>query len=84
MYMLLTATLIYDYKNQKTQKVSIFGLIGSCVIFPIVFGGLIEIFQPVLSVTRSASWLDWCFNILGVLVGWSAFYLYFIIYKNRK
>lgn len=84
MYMTLTISLIYDYKNQKTHKTSVLPLIGTCVFFPIIFGGLIEIFQPILSETRSASWLDWSFNILGVLVGWSAFYGYFKVYKNRK
>lgn len=84
MYLALTISLLLEYNNNKIQKTNVLPLIAICAIFPIFLGGLIEVFQPILSATRTASWFDWGFNILGVTGGWMAFYLYYRILTNRK
>jgi VanZ family protein len=84
MYLTLTISLLLEYKNQKVQKSNVLPLISICVFFPVLLGGLIEIFQPILSQTRSASWLDLAFNILGVILGWTTFYGYYRIFEKRK
>ena len=66
MYLGLTLTLIYDsklhLKSHHTPTSQTF-----CVVFPIVLGGMLEIFQPIIS-ARIASWMDFMFNSLGVIV----------------
>jgi VanZ family protein len=65
MYAGLTATLMYDAclytKNAFRSSLQFF-----CFIFPLILGGMLEIFQPILS-NRTASWVDFSFNSLGVL-----------------
>jgi VanZ family protein len=66
MYLGLTLTLIYDSKlhlnSHYTPTSQTF-----CIVFPLVLGGMLEIFQPIIS-ARIASWLDFMFNTLGVIV----------------
>jgi VanZ family protein len=65
MYSGLTATLMYDarlYSNPTFKSSPHFFY----YIFPVILGGLLEIFQPILS-NRTASWVDFFFNSLGVL-----------------
>jgi len=47
----------------------------SCLVFPIAFGGIIEILQEMFFKPRSAEWLDWAADIAGVLAAWTVFLL---------
>lgn len=69
MYAGLAIALIYDYQRAKTNNsLILYRLI--CIVFPIFLGGIIEILQPIYFAPRTASWLDWVADILGVLAGW--------------
>jgi len=82
MYASLTIVLIFDhYRTVKELNVNKIAFILICLVFPTLFGGVIEIIQPLLFFPRSASWLDWLADILGVLIGWQTMKL---IYKNLK
>ena len=69
MYSGLAIALIYDYKRAKTNNsLILYWLV--CIFAPILLGGIVEILQPIYFAPRTASWLDWVADILGVLAGW--------------
>lgn len=75
-YMALAAMLIFDYKKSTPKlNVNLFTFVLTCVFFPILLGGAIEIVQTLLFYPRTASWLDWLANILGVLMGWAGMHI---------
>ena len=45
-------------------------MIVMAVVFPILYGGLIEILQENFFPPRSGEWLDWLANSLGVVIGY--------------
>lgn len=67
MYVGLCSVLWFEHlrshRNIKCRKV----LLGT-IIAPVLFSGIIEIVQSFLTEHRSGDWLDFLFNILGVLV----------------
>jgi VanZ family protein len=71
MYLGLTSTLMYDARLHSLDSfkptTNFF-----CVIFPFTLGGMLEVFQPIVS-NRTASWMDFLFNSLGVLIALSFF-----------
>ncbi|MFT3752500.1 MAG: VanZ family protein [Paludibacter sp.] len=71
----LTLLLILDHRKHKKNNISYTSFIIYCIIFPIVLGGLVEIFQKYFFFPRTAEWLDWLSDIIGVLVGWLVLYL---------
>ncbi len=66
MYIALTAVLFYDFtKNKKQLPIS--QLIFVVILFPIVYGGIIEIVQGAFFPARTASWADFAFDAMGAL-----------------
>jgi len=70
MYMTLTMALISDFHHKKRVNINTFSFVIFCLIFPAVFGGMIEIFQLFFFPPRSAEWDDWFSNIGGTFMGW--------------
>ena len=66
LYLFLTIVLIFDFRshNKFSKNNSIY--IVQCILFPIVLGGCIEIAQDKWFYPRTAEWVDWLANILGV------------------
>jgi VanZ family protein len=76
MYFGLVLILILDFNSAfKKKKLKPFVFISLCIIFPIILGGLVEIFQPMFFSPRTASWFDWYADIVGVLIAWGGMYL---------
>jgi len=70
MYGGLTGMLIFDFRQSvKKIKEHISSFILSCIVFPILLGGLIEILQPRYFAPRTGSWGDFAFNTIGVFIG---------------
>ena len=74
MYFGLSVILIFDYRrasynNNNNRNLLAFVLI--CIIFPIVLGGGIEIAQEQFFAPRTASWIDWLADIVGIFIGWA-------------
>ncbi|MGL4806862.1 MAG: VanZ family protein [Bacteroidales bacterium] len=64
------------------REIAIWKLYTGVLIFPIIFGGLIEILQKYFFPPRSAEWADFVADILGSLAGyWLGIFL--IKIKNR-
>jgi VanZ family protein len=82
MFFVLTAVLIYEFviRNKKIAYPSR-QFLFVCILFPIAFGGIIEILQEAFFKPRSAEWLDWAADITGVLAAWAIF---FVRTKNQK
>ncbi|MFV0471585.1 MAG: VanZ family protein [Paludibacteraceae bacterium] len=69
MYAALGFTLMYDYANDINfkHKHAHFHLV--ILLFPFLFGGIIEIVQQVFFPPRTAEWMDWVADIAGILLG---------------
>ncbi|MDP4239279.1 MAG: VanZ family protein [Bacteroidota bacterium] len=71
MYMGLTGVLIFDFKKYaKNNPKPTFAFVITCLLFPIILGGAVEILQPLYFAPRTAEWSDWFSDSAGVLVGW--------------
>jgi len=68
LYLFLTIVLIFDFRshNKFSKNNSIY--IVQCILFPIVLGGCIEIAQDKWFYPRTAEWVDWLADILGVTI----------------
>ncbi len=66
----LTATLIWDFKGYKYSNSNFQFFVLVCILFPIFFGGLIEILQSVYFAPRTGDWYDWLCDMAGVLAAW--------------
>ena len=68
LYLFLTIVLIFDFRshNKFSKNNSIY--IVQCILFPIVLGGCIEIAQDKWFYPRTAEWVDWLADILGVSI----------------
>jgi len=67
MYAILTFILLYDYSKYRTVKT--IRPYKTLIILPILYGGLMEIMQGLLTTTRSADMFDFLANSIGVFIG---------------
>ena len=70
MYYGLTIVLIYDFRNHIKNNTNTFTFVLSCVLFPSIIGGLIEVMQPTFFAPRTGSIGDFYADVLGVFLGW--------------
>lgn len=68
LYIFLTIVLIYDFRNHNKFSKNNSIYIVQCILFPIVLGGCIEIAQDKWFYPRTAEWVDWLADILGVTI----------------
>jgi VanZ family protein len=68
LYVFLTIVLIFDYRNHNKLSKTNYIYIAQCILFPIVMGGCIEIAQDKWFYPRTAEWVDWLADILGVTI----------------
>ncbi len=77
LYFVYGYILIRDlHKGQVKTNIQ---LIVQTMIFPIALGGLIEYLQVTFFPPRTAEWLDWIADALGILLVWLIF-----AYKGKK
>jgi VanZ family protein len=78
MYGGLSFTLMFDFLiHQKPKyRLLLFILIG--MLFPILFGGIVEILQPIYFAPRTGSWGDFAANSSGVVLSAT------IVYQLKK
>jgi VanZ family protein len=75
MYAALTFVLMHDFIRHNKNNIILRSFVYQCVLFPILFGGIIEIMQSSFFAPRTGSWIDMMFNISGVFFGWLLIYL---------
>ncbi|MGB4414614.1 MAG: VanZ family protein [Paludibacter sp.] len=70
LYSFFTFILVTDFsKNTRVIKNRRNYFIFSCIVFPLLFGAFVEIAQELWFYPRSAEWIDWFADILGVSIG---------------
>ncbi|MDR0733159.1 MAG: VanZ family protein [Dysgonamonadaceae bacterium] len=69
MFLGLSGSIFFDTSYHLTQKVRGRLIFGGSFLFPVVFGGVIEIAQEYLTATRSGDWRDLLFDAGGILCG---------------
>jgi len=69
-YVAYGMVIIFDYIKRNSLQYNKTHFVIYCIIFPIVLGGLIEIVQEMFFKPRSAEWIDWLCDILGILSAW--------------
>ena len=67
MYAGLTAVLIWDFKKHRKSNSSLQFFVLVCIVFPILFGGIVEILQSAYFAPRTGDWFDWLVDVSGVL-----------------
>lgn len=67
--------LIFDFLKKNKANYSLFSFIAWCILFPIVLGAAIEIVQETFFKPRSAEWIDWLADILGIFTAWLLMYI---------
>jgi len=82
-YIVYGLTLIYDYYKANQTKFLTLKFVSICFVFPILMGGLIEILQERYFYPRSAEWLDWSCDIVGILTAWLVAWLLRLILKRK-
>ncbi len=76
MYFIFTSVILLENKNLLV-KVNQFLLI---TLIPLIFGALVEIFQSLLTVTRTGDIFDLLFNMTGILIS----VLVFIFLRSKN
>ena len=70
LYFVLAAVLIYDFWKNNSGKLPSNKFIFICILFPVLLGGTVEIFQELFFKPRSADWFDWLADGIGVLLAY--------------
>ena len=65
-FMVLTLVLLWDSKKAGLQSWRMWVL---AMVFPIVYGGFIEILQELYFYPRTGDWVDWLYDTIGMLIG---------------
>lgn len=68
MYVALTMALLIDYKMNNILNSKKLNFVLFCILFPIVYGGIIEIVQSAFFPPRTGDWFDWIADIIGVIM----------------
>jgi len=70
-HLLMYATLTFVLVLEATRKNNI-GYYLLVILFPILYGGLLEIIQHYFCPSRTGDWFDFLANTIGVLIGYLA------------
>ncbi len=65
-FMVLTLVLLWDSKKAGLQSWRMWVL---AMVFPVVYGGFIEILQELYFYPRTGDWVDWLYDTIGMLIG---------------
>ena len=76
MYFILSAIFFNDYTRQKKDRKLLTLFIGT-FIFPLLFGGLMELLQHFFIPYRTGSWMDMLANLTGIITAFLLSYFFF-------
>ena len=69
MFLGLSGVVFFDDTGYLRFPISKLRILGISFLFPIALGGLIEIMQAYLTVTRNGDWFDFLFDAIGAFFG---------------
>jgi VanZ family protein len=70
MYMFLASAIIFDNRKLVLVPEKRTLLIISAIVFPVLYGGLVEILQGAFFAPRTSDWLDWLADVIGVMAAY--------------
>jgi VanZ family protein len=65
----ISGTAFFDNTGYLKRKSSALRIFNGSFLFPVAFGGLIEILQATLTNIRSGDWMDFLYDAIGALAG---------------
>jgi len=80
LYFILGIILIIDFSKSIIEKSNNLKKILITIFFPVLMGGIIEISQEMYFKPRSAEWIDWFSDILGI--GLSYVFMHYVDKKR--
>jgi VanZ family protein len=69
LFMGISGITFFDNTSYLRKKISLLRIFLGSFIFPLVFGGLIEVLQATLTSSRSGDWTDVGFDAIGAIIG---------------
>lgn len=82
LYYLFTLIIMFDYAKSTRNKTEKKMFLLLCIAFPVFIGGITEILQSLFFAPREGDWLDFVFNVYGVLLAWLTFRFWQVIKKT--
>ena len=79
-YAILAFLLGIGFQKQTALKFALLHAAGSAIVFAIIYGGLIELYQGYILTDRTGDWFDFIANTIGSYVGMRIF----LKWKMRK
>lgn len=80
MYGAFAASIAFD--NRKSILLKKKHPKYAAILFPVIFGGIVEILQEQFFYPRSAEWIDWFADIIGAIIGF--FFIYIVLFYQDK
>ncbi len=77
MYLIFTVIFFYEYR--KTHPIKQLRFYLMVMTLPIIYGGLMELFQSIFTTNRSADVFDFLANSVGVFVGVTISYTFYYV-----
>lgn len=69
MYAGFCSVIWFEYL--RTHRIIVYkNILYGAFVAPIIFSGIMELFQSFLTKTRTGDWFDFLFNVLGVISAW--------------
>jgi VanZ family protein len=69
MFMGLSGVIFFDNTRYLRSRISEIRIFSGTFLFPVAIGGLIEILQRYLTKTRTGDWMDFLYDVIGVIIG---------------
>ena len=79
-YAILVFLLANGFQKQTTLKFALLHATGTALVFAIIYGGLIELYQGFILTDRHGDWFDFIANSIGSFIGMK----FFLKWKIQK
>jgi VanZ family protein len=70
MFLGLSGVIFFDNTGYLRFPITKKRIFWGTFVFPVAFGGIIELLQACLTSTRKGDWYDFLFDVIGAFLGW--------------